>query len=89
MDPNNPVFTAHAHCINNRDELARSEWCGCFYCATILRSSEISEWTYEPDGGESACCPRCKTDSVIGSASGYPITPEFLDRMCSHWFGTD
>jgi uncharacterized protein (DUF433 family) len=25
-------------------------------------------------------------DSVIGSASGYPITPEFLELMHANWF---
>jgi len=28
----------------------------------------------------------CGIDSVIGSASGYPITTEFLESMNRRWF---
>jgi len=31
-------------------------------------------------------CPECGIDSVIGSDSGYPITRDFLKRMCDYWF---
>lgn len=34
-----------------------------------------------------ATCPKCEIDSVIGSASGYPITKEFLERINAHSFG--
>jgi hypothetical protein len=30
--------------------------------------------------------PRPEIDSVIGSASGYPITAEFLGEMRLQWF---
>ena len=40
----------------------------------------IEKWCDEDSTGEgqTALCPRCEIDSVIGSASGYPITREFL-----------
>ena len=59
--------------------------CGCFYCLTVFRPDEITWWV---DGEMTAVCPHCSIDSVIGSASGYPLTPEFLTRMKQHWFGT-
>jgi hypothetical protein len=31
-------------------------------------------------------CPRCGIDSVIGDQSGFPITPEFPERMKRYWF---
>jgi hypothetical protein len=37
-------------------------------------------------GGQTALCPKCPVDSVIGAASGDPITPEFLKLMHDHWF---
>jgi len=40
-------------------------------------------WT---DTGETAICPRCSIDSVIGDASGLPVTKEFLKEMNKHWF---
>ena len=31
-------------------------------------------------------CPKCGIDSVIGSASGYPIEHSFLMKMREFWF---
>jgi hypothetical protein len=31
-------------------------------------------------------CLYCPVDSEIGSASGFPITKEFLERMNAYWF---
>jgi hypothetical protein len=46
--------------------------------------TEIKEWC---DDGNTAICPRCGIDSVIGDASGFPITsPDFLARMNHYWF---
>jgi hypothetical protein len=83
----NPVILAHKHCSSHRNEILASEQCGCFYCLAIFQAGEISEWVDEIDEvGTTAMCPYCGIDSVIGSASGYPITVEFLDAMKAHWF---
>jgi hypothetical protein len=78
---------AHRHSIRNRDELLRSASCGCFFCLAVFTPGEIADWADEKDGSQTALCPRCRIDSVIGSESGYPITREFLERMEAHWFG--
>jgi hypothetical protein len=52
--------------------------CGCFYCKSIFAPSKIVEWV---DDDDTALCPFCGIDSVIGSASTFPITAEFLNRM--------
>lgn len=75
---------AHKHCIRNRDALQQSKICGCFYCRTIYSPNEITEWLREGNG--TAFCPHCGIDSVIGDASGYPITKEFLEEMYEYWF---
>jgi len=49
----------------------------------IFPPGEIQSWQ---DAGQTAECPYCEIDSVIGSASGYPISQEFLERMRAHWF---
>jgi len=69
---------AHKHCSLHRAELQNGSLCGCFYCFAIFASADIFEWT---DEGQTAECPKCTIDSVIGSASGYPITAEFLHHM--------
>lgn len=83
------IIKAHEHSDHHRDELFNSEICGCFYCLATFKPDEIEEWTNEFDGAEvTALCPHCGIDSVIGSASGYPITHEFLSQMYEYWFNT-
>jgi hypothetical protein len=48
-----------------------------------LSDEEMSLLREEDD---TAICPYCAIDSVIGSKSGYPITPELLAQMKAHWF---
>jgi hypothetical protein len=80
---------AHKRSIYHREEVLTSETCGCFYCCHIFSPAEISEWTDENESGveETALCPRCGIDSVIGSRSGYPIDAHFLGAMKARWFG--
>jgi hypothetical protein len=79
---------AHKHSIWHREQLAQSDRCGCFYCLSIFGPDEIEEWVDEQDGaGTTALCPKCGIDSVIGSASGFPIETAFLRSMRGHWFG--
>jgi len=77
------ICEAHKHSSKHRAEIRASETCGCFYCLTIFKSSEIQDWI---DEGQTALCARCGVDSVIGAASGFPITKEFLEEMHKHWF---
>lgn len=76
---------AHKHCIENRVEVEASVLCGCFYCMSIYPPSEIEGWIDDQEA-LTADCPRCGIDAVIGSASGFPITSEFLNVMNEHWF---
>jgi len=86
------VVNAHRHCALHFDEIQRSDYCGCFHCTAIFAPKEIDEWIDDrrvSDGtfGKTAMCPKCGIDSVIGSASTFPITAEFLSGMRSRWFG--
>ena len=83
MDQFNPVVTAHKHCSNHREEILSSEICGCFYCMEIYPPSEIMDWI---DDGRCALCAKCGIDSVIGSASNFGITRDFLELMHEYWF---
>ncbi|MCC6936737.1 MAG: hypothetical protein IT226_00810 [Flavobacteriales bacterium] len=71
---------AQKHSYNHRMELIASRRCGCFQCGAIFRPTEITEWM-EDSTDHTASCPDCDTDAVIGDASGYPITTEFLLEM--------
>jgi hypothetical protein len=82
------VREAHSHSANHRDEIEDSASCGCFYCTSTFSSEMITEWIDEDaEGvGQTALCPQCRIDSVIGDKSGYPITKEFLSKMKQYWF---
>ena len=41
---------------------------------------DIEDWV-EGENGTSAVCPHCDVESVIGDASGFPLTEEFLDKL--------
>lgn len=86
MPDNHPLEIAHGHSFKNRAEVTASDLCGCFFCLAIFSPDSIQEWLKEQDGKETAFCPRCGIDSVIGSASGFPITTEFMREMRRRWF---
>lgn len=78
------LIDAHRFCSRNQDYISRSHFCGCFYCLALFLPDEIEEWT----GSDSAICPRCHINSVLGSASGYTLSRDFLTRMHGHWFSS-
>jgi hypothetical protein len=81
------IFRAYKHSSGHREEILDSVSCGCFHCCRIYGPGEIRSWIDEHDGvGMTALCPRCGIDSVIGSASGYPITADFLLMMRKYYF---
>lgn len=77
------IIDAHTHSARHRDELQSSEIAGCFDCCETFSPSEIEVWI---DDGQCAMCPKCGTDSVIGSASGFPVADkQFLKEMNEFW----
>ncbi len=75
---------AHTHSSRHKAEVQASNVCGCFYCLKTFPPSDIREWI---DKGQTALCPHCVIDSVLGSKSGYPVTDQgFLRRMYDRWF---
>ena len=75
---------AHRYSIYNKKLIKRSKVCGCFYCGKIFAPDEVSSWINEGCG--TALCPYCGIDSVVGDASGYPVTENFLHKMHERWF---
>lgn len=86
-----PSFTeemlkeAHKASLCNKDSILRSTQCGCFNCCRIMKPSSVI-YQKEANGQKTGVCPYCYIDSVIGDASGYPITKEFLEAMQERWF---
>lgn len=79
---------AHQFSSNHRKQIVDSELCGCCFCLEIYPPSRINEWIDEDENevGQTALCPFCGIDSVIGSASGVSLNKQFLSEMHKIWF---
>ncbi len=78
------IIAAHVHSSRHAAELRHSERCGCFYCLAVFSPSEVADWT---DDGDTALCPRCGIDAVVGESSGFPVADvDFLAAMKIRWF---
>ncbi len=76
---------ARDHSVRNREEILASELCGCFYCTSVFEPSTVVDWAKD-EGGDTAICPKCGIDSVLGDRAGYPLSEEFLRRVHEAWF---
>jgi hypothetical protein len=78
------VIAAHKHSSFHKKQLQKEQVSGCFCCCKTFSSKKL-EFYY--DDGQTAYCPCCYIDSVIGESSGYEITEEFLIAMEDYYFG--
>ena len=69
-------------CRNNRLLLRRGAICGCFYCLSEFPFGAIEEWI---DSGETALCPRCGIDAVLGFNTA-SVDQQILRDMHQEWF---
>jgi hypothetical protein len=76
---------AHKHASRHRAEIESSTRCGCFFCFRSFASSDIKAWI---DANQTALCPRCGVDSVLGSASQQRLDDTFLRGMHTHFFSS-
>ena len=76
---------AYKHSINNKTEIEKSDTCGCFHCKEIFAPSEIKEWIQDSKD-QTAQCPYCMVDAVIGNASEITISLQFLKEMHKKYF---
>ena len=78
-------IAAHKHSSRHRIEIENSTRCGCFFCFRTFQSTDIKAWI---DGKQTALCPKCGVDSVIGSASNHRLDDAFLRQMHAHFFAS-
>ncbi|MET0333975.1 MAG: hypothetical protein ABW190_06865 [Rhizobacter sp.] len=92
---NNPLVAAYRYTSNNWSQIQASKVCGCCNCVEIFPADEIVGWTgldfqnaEDPKAleAQTAMCPRCGSEAVLGDKSGYPIHPTFLGQMNEAWF---
>lgn len=75
---------ARLHASKHRAEIEGSGRCGCFFCFRTFPPSLIKAWT---DSNQTALCPSCGVDSVLGSGSSHRLDEGFLRKMHLHCFG--
>lgn len=80
----NICHIANEFSMKNKKQLEKSENCGCFGCVKLFKPSEVSEYIV---GEDTAVCPYCGTDAVLGDYSGFPVTEEFMQEMNDEHFG--
>jgi hypothetical protein len=87
-----PGMIAYLHsCIhhNYHQVLASRRWT-CMYCGTKGTQNDGQEFGMQDVWsplGPTATCPRCETDFVIGSATGFRVHDPFLIALCVRtWF---
>ena len=75
----------HSHTIRNRKEIDQSEFCHCISCCQSYPSPIVMDFI--KDGkGETALCPNCGIDALIGDACGLSINQEILTTLNKRWF---
>ena len=91
----NELLAAYHYLSKNWVHIQGSKSCGCCNCLEIFPPDEIVGWTGldmenfdDPNAtkNQTAMCPRCGTEAVIGDKTGYPINQHFLVRMNEAWF---
>jgi hypothetical protein len=91
----NELLAAYRYTTNNWAQIAASKVCGCCNCVQIFPAEEVAAWTgldmgnmNDPKAVESqtALCPRCGTEAVIGDGAGFAVNANFLARMNEAWF---
>ena len=70
--------------IHNKNSLLTSTWAGCYYCLNVFSINTIQEFVDLEE--DTALCPKCGIDAVVGDVTGYPVTDKgFLYEM--HCYG--
>lgn len=81
------ISTAHKFSSIHRESILKSKTCGCFYCLEIFSPNKIEEWCDEDEQGvgQTALCPKCGVDSLIGDID-VNFDKVFLNVMKKYWF---
>lgn len=91
----NELLAAFRYTTNNYAQIEASALCGCCSCVQVYPAEEVAAWTGlemtnldDPKAiaNQTALCPRCGMEAVLGDKAGFPINAQFLGRMNEAWF---
>lgn len=81
IDPALPSYQKAQACARmHREAILASAQCACFSCFTRFEPTRVTKWI---DAGQTALCPRCGLDTVLGAAS-MGIDDQFLRLLNTH-----
>ena len=64
--------------FKNRELISEATYCGCSFCKEVFTPDKIEKWV---DGGETAVCPFCGMESVIGSKEVISVSSlEYMNK---------
>lgn len=69
--------------MKNKRMLQMCQNAGCFHCLNLFQISEIKDYT---DNGETAICPKCQIDSVVGDQCGFVLNEQILKNANNFWY---
>ena len=69
--------------FKNKLAIKASNKVGCYHCKKIYEAKEVTQFT---DKGETAICPKCGIDAVLGDAA-VTLDEQVLQHMSGYWFG--
>lgn len=69
--------------MKNKSIINLSNQVGCFHCEKIVDKTKIENYT---DSGQTAICPLCNVDSLIGDACGFEINEQILSQANKFWY---
>jgi hypothetical protein len=91
----NELLAAYRYTTNNHAQIEASQQCGCCNCVKLFKPEEIVGWTgltvdnfNDPQAiaAQTAMCPHCGSEAVLGDGCGFPINGHFLARMNEAWY---
>ena len=91
----NDLLVAYRFLTSNWQQVQASTMCGCCNCMLTFAPAEIVAWTglsFEDVDNEeaikkqTALCPHCGSESVLGNGAGFSVDPDFLSQMNEAWF---
>ena len=75
----------HSHTLRNRLEIESSEYCHCIGCCKSYPASLVGDFIKDGNG-ETALCPYCGTDAVIGDGCGLELNQDIMSALNKIWF---
>lgn len=73
----------HAYSSHNRELVARSRKCYCFYCQSVSEAEQVTRY-FEDE--QTALCPNCGIDSILPDGIDEPLDESIISQMHDYWF---